>query len=621
MKTMDISRLSGLAVKIVDQIPTDHDAISRANGVAALIRDYIKRLNESLCVNGHADYKHMDEDFQQELIGMHNEAFDDNYAGMVTIGKDRISFITFVCTIHDCDVKCDATNCDETAYWVFLLWLAKIAVGIDRGNEYNMIWMNLLRKIELAQQVCSESGVKYCYSDYGMPMNLYVIMNAYLFAIDMDTRVDDIIADYRNMLAFIMTGWKESYNSGGLLAEFYTKKQLEKKRSPLNSAVVNNVLNEILRMICNIGSLPDTNFSIIDINDICIIHKELYDSIDAISTILINATSADCSVICNYINAFADKSPDIIYDTTSPTYDLRKEFLSDVDCIVEDYEDHISETERMFYKAVESFKAATSGIKDLDTSTIYETAVKYLEELITAKNLSNIDIIRNKLDLLVATKKVQAVKTMAVDKDGNVSSGDSSEQSASAEEAGDKSAETETAHDTLSSDHISWNEYFMELAETAAKRSKDPKSKVGACIMDPKDHRVVSLGYNGFPYGCSDDEFPWTREGDDNKYLYVVHAELNAILSARKDLSDCVLFVTYSPCNECMKAIIQSGIKLVVYKNEYKAGTYANIASTKMAKAAGVQIVKYDDIEVIKKECDKIVNSYTDFLKNVKMEK
>ena len=161
----------------------------------------------------------------------------------------------------------------------------------------------------------------------------------------------------------------------------------------------------------------------------------------------------------------------------------------------------------------------------------------------------------------------------------------------------------------LISEPISWDEYFMELAETAAKRSKDPKSKVGACIMNPKDHRVVSLGYNGFPYGCSDKEFPWTKEGDDNKYLYVVHAELNAILSARRDLTGCMLFVTYSPCNECMKAIIQSGIKTIVYKNEYKPGDIINLASTKMAKAAGVNLIKYSDwIETNKRVDEELDN-------------
>lgn len=168
---------------------------------------------------------------------------------------------------------------------------------------------------------------------------------------------------------------------------------------------------------------------------------------------------------------------------------------------------------------------------------------------------------------------------------------------------------------------ISWNEYFMKLAETAAKRSKDPKSKVGACIMDPKDHRVVSLGYNGFPYGCSDDEFPWTKEGDDTKYLYVVHAELNAILSARRDLTGCTLFVTYSPCNECMKAIIQSGIKTVVYRNEYKPGDRINIASSKMAVAAGIQIIRYDDLVDANEENNEIVDAYANFLKSAKLKK
>lgn len=141
---------------------------------------------------------------------------------------------------------------------------------------------------------------------------------------------------------------------------------------------------------------------------------------------------------------------------------------------------------------------------------------------------------------------------------------------------------------------ISWDEYFMELARTAAKRSKDPKCKVGACIMDPKDNRVVSLGYNGFPYGCSDKEFPWDKEGDDNKYLYVVHAEANAILSARRDLTGCRLYCTYEPCNECMKMIIQSGIKEVVYDRDCShPESQANIAMLKMTRAAKISMVKY----------------------------
>lgn len=144
---------------------------------------------------------------------------------------------------------------------------------------------------------------------------------------------------------------------------------------------------------------------------------------------------------------------------------------------------------------------------------------------------------------------------------------------------------------------ISWNEYYMELAYTAAKRSKDPNTQVGACIIDPKDHRVISLGYNGFPYGCSDNEFPWTKDGEETKALYVVHAELNAIISAKRDLTGCVLFVTHSPCNECMKAIIQSGIGRIIYDNAYKPGDIVSVASSKMAKAAGLEIICYSHLQ------------------------
>jgi dCMP deaminase len=147
-------------------------------------------------------------------------------------------------------------------------------------------------------------------------------------------------------------------------------------------------------------------------------------------------------------------------------------------------------------------------------------------------------------------------------------------------------------------EHISWNQYFMGLAILASKRSKDPRSGVGAVIVDPKDHRVISIGYNGFPYGCSDKYFPWDKGADlsyeDTKYAYVVHAELNAIISAKRDLSGMTIYVTYSPCNECMKAIIQSGIKEVIYMNRYNSGSGSDIASEKMAKAAGVKMHKYE---------------------------
>lgn len=144
-------------------------------------------------------------------------------------------------------------------------------------------------------------------------------------------------------------------------------------------------------------------------------------------------------------------------------------------------------------------------------------------------------------------------------------------------------------------DVISWDDCFMMLAKTIALRSKDPTTQVGSCIINPKDNRIVSLGYNGFPIGCSDDDFNWGKDNsDDNKYMYVVHSELNAILSAKKDLSGCRIYVTYFPCNECMKAIIQSGIKEVYYLHDYKPNSNINIASIKMANAAGIKLVKYD---------------------------
>lgn len=152
---------------------------------------------------------------------------------------------------------------------------------------------------------------------------------------------------------------------------------------------------------------------------------------------------------------------------------------------------------------------------------------------------------------------------------------------------------------------LSWEDCFMELAETIAKRSKDPSTQVGACIVENETNRIISLGYNGFPYGCSDDEFPWDKETEDNKYLYVVHAELNAILSAKRDLSNAVMYVTHYPCNECMKAIIQSGIKTVIYKNLYKENSIMNIATNKMAKASGVSIINCDS-----KNCDLKIYKY-----------
>ena len=143
-------------------------------------------------------------------------------------------------------------------------------------------------------------------------------------------------------------------------------------------------------------------------------------------------------------------------------------------------------------------------------------------------------------------------------------------------------------------DYISWDEYFMGIAALSALRSKDPNSQVGACIVS-KDNKILSMGYNGFPLGCSDEEFPWAREGNqiDTKYPYVVHSELNAILNYRGgSLQGTKLYVTLFPCNECAKAIIQAGIKTVIYDSDQYDGTPMNIVSKQLLSAAGVEVIK-----------------------------
>ncbi len=142
-------------------------------------------------------------------------------------------------------------------------------------------------------------------------------------------------------------------------------------------------------------------------------------------------------------------------------------------------------------------------------------------------------------------------------------------------------------------DYINWDEYFMGVSLLAAKRSKDPNTQVGACIVD-ENNIILSTGYNGFPYGCSDDVYPWERTGNDTKYNYVVHAELNAILNARgKDLKGAKLYVDLFPCNECAKAIIQSGIAEVVYLYDKYADSAATVASKKMLASAGVKLRRF----------------------------
>ena len=143
-------------------------------------------------------------------------------------------------------------------------------------------------------------------------------------------------------------------------------------------------------------------------------------------------------------------------------------------------------------------------------------------------------------------------------------------------------------------DYINWDEYFMGIAMLAAKRSKDPNTQVGACIVS-QDNIIISTGYNGMPKGCSDDFFPWDRTGeqDQTKYPYVVHAELNAILNANgRDLRGSRIYVALFPCNECAKAIIQSGVKEVYYLSDKYADSMATLASKRMMMSAGVKFTQ-----------------------------
>lgn len=139
-------------------------------------------------------------------------------------------------------------------------------------------------------------------------------------------------------------------------------------------------------------------------------------------------------------------------------------------------------------------------------------------------------------------------------------------------------------------DYVSWDEYFMGIALMSAFRSKDPGTQVGACIVSP-EKRILTVGYNGMPSGCSDDEFPWEREGSplETKYLFVCHAEMNAILnSGHSDLRGSTVYTTLFPCAECTKAMIQKGIREVVYLSDKYAGDDLFIAARKMLDAAGV---------------------------------
>ncbi len=152
-------------------------------------------------------------------------------------------------------------------------------------------------------------------------------------------------------------------------------------------------------------------------------------------------------------------------------------------------------------------------------------------------------------------------------------------------------------------DYLSWDEYFMGIAKLSSMRSKDPNTQVGACIVS-HDNRILSIGYNGSPNGFHDDMFPWDREGEplNTKYLYVCHAEMNAILNyrgSRVELENAKIYVDLFPCNECAKLIIQAGIKEVIYLSDKYKDTDGVIASKRLFDTCGV---KYKQIELTDKK-------------------
>lgn len=147
-------------------------------------------------------------------------------------------------------------------------------------------------------------------------------------------------------------------------------------------------------------------------------------------------------------------------------------------------------------------------------------------------------------------------------------------------------------------DYLKWDQYFMGIALLSTERSKDPSTSVGACIVS-EDNKILSVGYNGMPMGCSDDEFPWERHGDplDTKYLFVCHAELNALLNyTGTHMKGARIYTTLFPCNECTKALIQAGIKEVIYMSDKYADTDSVIAAKKMMHASDVNYRLYEPI-------------------------
>ncbi len=146
-------------------------------------------------------------------------------------------------------------------------------------------------------------------------------------------------------------------------------------------------------------------------------------------------------------------------------------------------------------------------------------------------------------------------------------------------------------------DYINWDEYFMGIAMLSAQRSKDPSTQVGACIVS-SENKILSVGYNGMPRSCDDDVYPWDREGEalDTKYMFVCHAELNAILNySGSNLRGSKVYVTLFPCNECAKALIQSGVSEVIYYSDKYSDSFSTLAAKRMFESAGIKMTAYKE--------------------------
>ncbi|XP_045138164.1 deoxycytidylate deaminase-like isoform X1 [Portunus trituberculatus] len=153
-----------------------------------------------------------------------------------------------------------------------------------------------------------------------------------------------------------------------------------------------------------------------------------------------------------------------------------------------------------------------------------------------------------------------------------------------------------SVRETKRTEFLPWDDYFMAVAFLSAMRSKDPSSQVGACIVNA-DKKIVGIGYNGMPIGCSDDELPWNKESSDplqTKYMYVCHAEMNAIMNKNcSDVAGCRVYVALFPCNECAKLVIQAGIREVVFFSDKHQQKPETVASKKMLDMAGVVYRQY----------------------------